>query len=79
MPFLLLYSYLVPGVLVQVHAAVQRDSLDQLHGEHPAARQLLHQLGDLEQIVPLQHRPVRGQRGRKTNIRDKSFMTSSLC
>lgn len=52
-----LTNYLVPGLLVQVYAAVQWDSLYQLHGQNPAARQLIDHLRDLEKLIPLQHGP----------------------
>ncbi|TNN46196.1 hypothetical protein EYF80_043625 [Liparis tanakae] len=49
--------YPVPGLLVQVYTSVQRDSLDQIHGEHLAARQLINHLRDQEEVVSLQHGP----------------------
>lgn len=51
-------SYLVPGLLVQVYAAVQWDSLYQLHGQDPVAWQLINHLRDFKKLVSLQQGPV---------------------
>lgn len=45
--------YLVPGLLVQVYAVVQRGSLYQLHRQHPGARKLVDHFWDSEKVITL--------------------------
>lgn len=46
--------YLVPGLLVQVYAVVQRGSVYQLHRQHPGARELVDHFWDSEKVITLQ-------------------------
>lgn len=49
--------YLIPSLLVQVYTAVQWDTLNQLHGQNPAAWQLINHFRDFEILVSLQQGP----------------------
>lgn len=53
-------DYLVPGFLVQVYAVVQWDSFNQLHCQHPGARELTDHFWHLEKGITLQ----KGSEGR---------------
>lgn len=46
--------YLVPGLLVQVNAAVQRNPLYQLHCQHSGAGELVDHLWNLEEVITFQ-------------------------
>lgn len=46
--------YLVPGLLVQVYAVVQWDSLYQLHCQHSGVRELIDHFWNLEKVITFQ-------------------------
>lgn len=37
-------SHLIPGLLIQIHTAVQWDSINQLHGDHARGGELIDDL-----------------------------------
>lgn len=69
----LLEPHLVPRFLIQVHAVIQRNSLHQLHGQHPVTRQLIDHLRDFKELVSFQQRPGNETRDRKS-IKENSFL-----
>lgn len=73
--------YLIPGLLVQVHTAIQWDPLNQLHGQNPAAGQLIDHFRDFKILVSLQQgpgdetkTPLKERNTQKQTIHTASFL-----
>ena len=57
-PYPIQGTNLVSGLLVQIHAAVQWHAINQIHGQNPAGRQLVHHFWYHEEWIISQQSPT---------------------